>query len=201
MKKCNFGHFKEQCDLHPKGSSSFNMHDEQLLLQEFSVAPGEVVLDLGCGPGDYAMRLSPVVGERGKIIAIDRNQEVTDYLEQRVANSGITNIETIVANIKQGLPLKSGSVDLCLVVTVLHTVNIMSYGEQIFREIKRVLKPNGRLITIDVKKEEFDFGPPLHMKIAPDELALQALKAGLIKDKTVDLTYNYLLRFHPKARE
>ncbi|MGL1958945.1 MAG: class I SAM-dependent methyltransferase [Colwellia sp.] len=116
-----------------------------------------------------------------RAIAVDRNQDIIERLNQRIIDNQVTNIETRVANIKQALPLKDNSVDVCLLITVLHILNIRNIGDFIFNEIERVLKPNGRLITLDLKKEDFDFGPPTSMKIASDELELIAIKSGFSK--------------------
>lgn len=195
MRKCNFGKLKGKCDVHRVGSSSLKMHDEEKLLKEFNVNSGDKMLDLGCGPGDYSLRLSEIVGEEGRIFSIDRNEEVIGYLRERISKIGITNIETHISDITKNLPLEDNSIDVCIIITVLHILNIKQTGSEFFGELKRILKPGGRLITIDVKKDVTGFGPPQAMRLDPNEISQVASKVGFVQKRLLDLGHTYLLEF------
>lgn len=171
------------------------------LLSEFIIDPNSTILDLGCDPGDYSIQLAKEVMPNGKLIAIDNDAEVIDYLNQRLVDETELNIETLVADARNELPLEDNSVDLCCIITVLHILNIRKRGNTIFKEIKHVLKPNGRLITIDVKKEDYDFGPPTSMKVSHQQLEALAENAGFLKEEMVDLNYNYMLKFKLEQKD
>lgn len=201
MRRNNFGRFKKIMDVHPVGASSSKMHNMDELLLEFKIEPNSTVLDLGCGPGDYSIEFAKQVSPQGKVIAIDNDDDVINYLDQRIENEKELDIDTYVADIRKTLPLKDNSVDICCIITVLHILNIRKHGNNIFNEIRRVLKPGGRLITIDVKKEDYDFGPPISMKISNEQLEPMVEKVGFTKESMIDLTYNYMLKFNLEQKD
>jgi len=82
-----------------------------------------------------------------------------------------------------------------LVSTVLHAINFDKYKETVFKEIYRVLKPFGRLITIDCSKKDLSFGPPESMRLDSEEIEKTAKQTGFKKINHIDLGFNYLNRF------
>ena len=186
---------KELCDVHKRGSSSFRMHDRQKVFAGFDLKKDDVVLDLGCGPGDYAIECAHIIGAAGLVYALDRQKELLDDLSERAGKMKLGNIRTIPCDITLPLPMEDNSVDLCIMVTVLHIPGVSDKKEKIFAEVNRVLKPSGRFVTIDVKKEDSSFGPPMHMRIAPEELEASVIKHGFEKAQLTDLGYNYMLCF------
>ncbi len=195
MSKCNFGNMKDLCDVHEKGSSSFKMHDSKKVFEEIDLKKGEIALDLGCGPGDYSFEMANIVGDAGKVYSIEKDQEIVSYLNERIKKSGIKNIYTFCASIAEPLPIENESADLCLIVTVLHIPAVSKSYDAIFTEVNRILKKGGRLITIDVKKEDASFGPPMNMRISSDELKDIVVKYGFETTKIVDLGFNYMVKF------
>lgn len=178
-----------------RGSSSFHMHDPELLFKELNVQKGDKFLDLGCGAGDYTIRVSLIVGNEGTVYALDQSKEAIESLQQRCHQMKVHNARTQVCNILNHLPFEDSEVDICFVATVLHTLNIHKNGDTFFNEIHRVVKPGGQLITIDCKKEQANFGPPLSMRLAPDEIIDIAEKCGFKSTKIVDLGFNYMIKF------
>jgi ubiquinone/menaquinone biosynthesis C-methylase UbiE len=171
------------------------MHDIRKVFEEIDLEKGDIVLDLGCGPGDYTIESARIVGRNGLVYALDREEDLLCDLDERAGNSGIGNIKTIFGDITMPLPIDSGQVDVCLMITVLHIPGVLFRKETMFPEIRRVLKRGGQLITIDVKKEDPSFGPPLHMRIASEELESIVAGYGFKKVGQVDLGCNYMMKF------
>lgn len=195
MKKCNFGNLKELCDVHKRGSSSFRMHDTEKIFNEINLKQGERVLDLGCGPGDYSLKAAKIVGESGMVYALDRQEELLSDLKDKACVMGLKNIKTMTCNITSPMVFEENSIDVCLIVTVLHIPGVSEKKDNIFKEVYKVLKPGGKLITIDVKKEDTSFGPPLAMRLEPEDIMLTVDKLGFQKTKFIDLGYNFMLIF------
>ena len=65
-----------------RGPSSFWMHDSKTVFGALGLKPGETFLDLGCGPGDYAMAAAKIVGPSGTVIAFDKWRSHVDGLTQ-----------------------------------------------------------------------------------------------------------------------
>ncbi len=177
------------------GPTSTHLHSPETVFKEIKILNGDIFLDIGCGIGEYSMFASNLVGEAGKIYSLDINEVVIENLQNEIRDKGIYNMEAFVADITEIIPLEDQSVDICFMVTVLHSINLSEYEEKIFNEIRRVLKPNGRLITIDCKKELSHFGPPAHLRISEKELIDMAAKYSFKNTNYTDLTYNYMLQF------
>ena len=180
---------------HGKGPSSFWMHDPDLVFASLGLKEGDRFLDLGCGPGDYSLRASREVGPSGLVFALDRGREALDKVWEKMAAENRSNIRVIEADLTATLPLPRDSVDLCLLATVLHIHRIRTAELSLFDEIHRVLRTGGRFAVIECKKEEQDFGPPIHLRLSPEEVEEAVRKHGFRQCGLVDLGYNYLIQF------
>ena len=155
---------------HGRGPSSFWMHDPKQVFAALKLRSGDCLLDLGCGPGDYSLQASTLIGDSGLVYALDRRQEAMLRIKEKIMARGCSNILPMEADIRQPLPIADGCVDVCLLFTVLHIPQVRNAGPTLFTEIRRVLKHGGRLAIIECKKEEQDFGPPIHMRLSPQEI-------------------------------
>lgn len=180
---------------HRKGPSSFWMHNPELIFKELDLGPGDVFLDLGCGTGDYSIHAAEKVGEAGIVYATDIQKELIDNLVKNAEITGLKNIRAIVNDIREQLPFEDKSVNVCLISTVLHSLNLEYAGKMIFSEVRRVLKPGGRLVIIECKKEDMKFGPPLSLRISPEEIEKHVYEFGFETISTVDIGFNYMIKF------
>jgi ubiquinone/menaquinone biosynthesis C-methylase UbiE len=182
-------------EAHRSGPSSFGMHDTDFVFEKLDLKPGGVFLDLGCGPGDYAMYASLIVGETGMVYAIDKWERMVTGICTEAAMMGYANVCSVLADICAPLPLGDASVDVCLFATVMHTLNMARDGSAVFGEVRRVLKPAGRLAIINCKKEDQPFGPPIEKRFSPQETEKLVVPCGFRTLEQVDLGYNYLIQF------
>ena len=178
-----------------RGPSSYWMHDPEHVFNALALQPGDRFLDMGCGPGDYSMEASKKVGESGVVYAIDKDRNRIEAFKDELRTKGIKNIKAITADITGTLPVQDNCMDMCLISTVLHIPFITKNMNAIFKEAGRVLKPGKRLAVIECKKEEMPFGPPLDMRLSPDDVEKPAQKCGFIKLDVKDLGYNYMIQF------
>jgi SAM-dependent methyltransferase len=181
------------CTGHP---SSFAMHDPEIVDLELALRPGDRFLDLGCGAGDYALRAATFVRESGSVLALDKTARALKDLEEEADRRGLGNITTIVSDFTASLPIPDDSVDVCLVATALHMVRLAEVGPELFADVHRVLRPGGRLVVIECKREETPCGPPLSMRSSPDDIEAIAMPCGFERAGLTDLGYTYLLRFN-----
>jgi ubiquinone/menaquinone biosynthesis C-methylase UbiE len=115
-------------------------------LKRVGIKPKQRVLDFGCGPGFYAVPAARIVGERGKVFALDKNGKVLRELEERAKDEHLSNIEILQTSGELDIPLDDDAVDVCLLYDVIHS-HYFSLQRRItiLREIQRVLKPVGLL--------------------------------------------------------
>lgn len=181
-----------------RGPSSFWMHDTDKVFRRLNLKPGEVFVDLGCGPGDYSIRAVQEVGEQGLVYALDRQDEAIRRIKAKINSLARGNIKVIQTDISHPLPLADASIDICLIATVLPTFKKSKAELTLFGEIHRVLKPGGRLAVIECKKEDQPFGPPKHIRLSPQEVTQAVSKYDFNKLNYTDLGYNYLIQFTAK---
>src|SRR5947208_5260219 len=90
---------------------SRNIEVADLVLREAQAAPGERVLDIGCGPGATALPLAAAVGPGGHVTGVDISEPMLGLLQRRVAERGIPNLTPLLAD-AQTHAFEPASVDL-----------------------------------------------------------------------------------------
>ena len=181
------------------GSSSFAMHSSEAVFTALALRPGQNFLDLGCGPGDYALEAARRVGDSGVAYGLDNWAHAVGVLQQEAKRRGLTNIRAVVCDITAPLPLGHGCIDVCLLATVLHIPAVASKAGVLCQEILRVLRPGGRLAVIECKKEDMPFGPPKEMRWSAQDVETVMLPQGYTPCGSVDLGYTYLIQFKKPA--
>jgi ubiquinone/menaquinone biosynthesis C-methylase UbiE len=151
---------------HHKGKSSESLLNKEVILKELDIGPGQTILDAGCGNGYMSKEFSRLVENNGKVYALDPDDNAIEILAGETKD---TNITPILGDITKITALKNSSIDLIYLSTVLHgfSKNQMDGFQE---EIKRILKPNGFLAIVEIKKEPTPFGPPLDIRFSPQEL-------------------------------
>lgn len=91
------------------------------LLEAVGIKAGQVVLDFGCGSGTYTVPAARIVGDKGKVYALDKDSKVLNELMQKAQSAGLNNVERMDAHGKLEIGLADGSVDVVLLFDVLHS--------------------------------------------------------------------------------
>jgi len=158
--------------------------------------PGDITfLDAGCGDGYFAIEAALRLSPNSKIIAVDIHEESLEKLKKEIKEKKITNVEVIKADITKRLPLEDRSVDIYFVSNVLHGFDDEE-KKGLIKEVKRVLKNQGRFVVIEFKKEATEIGPPLEIRISEEELKELLEKFGFKLEKSQEISpYSYLSIF------
>lgn len=158
------------------------------ILELLELKPSYVVADLGCGTGYFTI---PLADKVKKVYGIDIQKEMLTFLEQKIRQQKILNIETLLSK-EDEIPLQTESVDLLLSVNTLHEFRDK---EAIIGEMRRVLRADGKAVIIDFKKAETGFGPPVAIRFSKGQAKRLFKKNGLTALKMHELKYHYLIVF------
>ncbi len=115
------------------------------VLKEVRLEKGDKVLDYGCGPGAYVLDAAKLVGDAGKVYALDIHPIAVQAVRGLVAKKAISNVETVLVD-GRDIGLTDRSVDVILFYDVLHCIEDR---DGVLKELYRVLKPDGRLSFSD----------------------------------------------------
>ena len=112
-----------------------------------TVTEGQIIVDFGCGSGTYTLPAAKLVGEEGKVYALDKNKKALDKLMKKAEAEGLKNIERIDTSGALKIPLEDESVHVVLLYDVFNEYYFPSAGarRELLGEIHRILKPNGIL--------------------------------------------------------
>jgi len=116
------------------------------LLAPAELRAGESVLDIGCGTGSLAIVAKAHVGQHGRVIGVDPSPEMIARARTKAARKN-QDVDFQVAW-AQALPFPDASFDVVLSTVMLHHIP-RAGREDALREVRRVLKPTGRLVAID----------------------------------------------------
>jgi len=114
------------------------------VLKEVGIRKGFHVLDYGCGPGSYIKPLAELVGESGKIYALDIHPLAIRAVQRIASRKRLANVNTIISSCQTGL--HTSSIDVILLYDILHHLNNLN---TVLEELHRILKPEGILSVSD----------------------------------------------------
>jgi ubiquinone/menaquinone biosynthesis C-methylase UbiE len=178
------------------GRSSFDLIDSRKLFERLSIEEGSTFVDLGCGPGKYAVEAALRVGEEGRVYAMDLWAEGLVALATAADIRGLPQLRVIAADICAMLPLKDQSVDICLVATVLHDLVREGCADRALEEVRRLLRPEGILAIVEFKKFDGHPGPSIGVKLSPDQLEQIVALHGFTREEIMEIgQYTYLAIF------
>jgi ubiquinone/menaquinone biosynthesis C-methylase UbiE len=117
------------------------------MLRRLGITRGHTVLDFGCGYGAYTIPVAEIVGEQGKVYALDKDKEALDSLMHRGELEGLNNIDRMETSGELKIGLTDESVDIVLLFDVFHSFYFPKTVDRrrLLSEIRRVMKPSAFL--------------------------------------------------------
>jgi len=114
-------------------------------VRKFGIEEGMTVVDYGCGPGRYTMKFSKLVGETGKVYAVDIHELAIQAVNNKIGKHSLENVEPLLADgYNSGVP--DHVVD---VVCAIDMFFIIKNPTAFLRELKRITKRDGILVIDD----------------------------------------------------
>lgn len=163
-------------------------------IKALDIKPGQTVADIGAGSGYYTVRLAKRVGRNGRVFATDIQPEMVVHLHQRMGRERIDNVDVVQATeVNPRLP--DGIFDVVLMVDVYHE---LSRPQEMLRRLRTALRPDGRLVLIEYRKESpwVPIREEHKMSVAEARMELEA--EGYRFDRVIDvLPRQHILVFRP----
>jgi tRNA A58 N-methylase Trm61 len=151
-------------------------------LDALGIRPGMVVADVGAGTGYMSQRLAKRVGPGGKVYANDLQPEMLRRLRENASKAGITNIET-VQGAETDPKLPQGRMDLVLLVDVYHE---FSKPREMIDKIRESLKPDGRLVLLEYRKEDPNVPIREEHKMSVAEVKAELEPQGFVLSQVIE---------------
>jgi ubiquinone/menaquinone biosynthesis C-methylase UbiE len=161
-------------------------------IRALNIKAGQVVADVGAGSGYYTVRLAKQVGPIGRVFATDIQPEMLSLLKKRLSRERLENVELVLStDVDPRLP--EGQLDLILMVDVYHE---LARPQEVLRKLRAALKPDGRLVLIEFRKESAWVPIREEHKMSVKEARMELEAEGYRFDRVIDvLPWQHILVF------
>lgn len=159
-----------------------NFTDPETNLNELGVREGMYVADFGAGVGAYTIPLARLVGEYGRVYAVEVQKEFLINIRSATDKQGFSNIEVLWGDIEQlgGTKIKDATVDAVVISNVLFQAEDKP---GLIREAKRILKLGGKILIVDWKESFGNLGPTKDAVVPVDTARMLCEKEGFTEKK------------------
>jgi ubiquinone/menaquinone biosynthesis C-methylase UbiE len=161
------------------------------VLKELGIRKSQTVLDFGCGSGHYTIPAARIVGEKGRVYALDKSRISLIEVAKRSKSEKLKNIHMINISGELKIPLEDESIDVTLLYDVIHSHYFSATGRrELLSEIYRISKPNA---LISVYPKHIDLENIKHEIEKGNFHFTEKLFKTLLHNRS--LTQDYLLNF------
>jgi ubiquinone/menaquinone biosynthesis C-methylase UbiE len=178
--------------LEAESREPFARRDE--IVAATGVKPGDVVADVGAGTGLFTALFAGKVGAGGHVYAVDIALSFLQHISETAARQGFSNVTPVLGR-PDSIALPAASLDLAYVCDTYHH---FEFPQKSLESIHRALRPNGRLVIVELHKTGERSG---HVRAAKDVVEAEVAAAGFRKaaEPQAGLKENYMVVFQ-KAR-
>ena len=152
-----------------------------LLIKNMQLSKSDQVADIGAGSGYFSFRISPLVPQ-GKVHAVDISPQMLGIIRAKKAKGNFENVLPVQSTIKN-TTLAKNSIDCALIVDAYHE---FSYPHEMAESIFDALKPGGKLILIEYRKEDPAVPIKLLHKMSEEQAKKEITPVGFKWKKTLD---------------
>lgn len=165
------------------------------ILIKLGLKQGMCLADFGAGAGHFALPAAKIVGDRGKVYAIDILKSELADIRSKASMSGLYNMDLVWADLEVpgSSKIKDGSCDFVVMANILYQ---SKKDDEVLKEASRVVKKEGMVVVIEWIKGNVPIGPPVESRISKEELIEIAKSAGLEVSGDFDAgSYHYVVTF------
>lgn len=163
-------------------SSHFSIPKDAVL--QLGLREGMKVADLGAGSGHYARAAAAIVGPSGRVYAVDVQEDVLKHLKLNTHTSHKSIIETVWGDLERptGTHLRDASLDAAVLANTLFQ---LENRDAVLTELKRILKPEGKLLVVDWAGSYGGIGPAPEHVVSEHDAEAFFITGGFHKVKSL----------------
>ena len=160
------------------------------ILDEIGLKQGHTFIDVGCGNGFFTLPAARLVGAEGRVSGVDIDEEAIRRIRRKAADEDLKNL-TLRVGEAENTVLCEACGDVVFFGIVLHDFNDVA---KVLANSMRMLKPTGRLVDLDWKKQRMLLGPPYQIRFSQKKAAELVRSAGFEIEKTTNSgLYHYMI--------
>jgi ubiquinone/menaquinone biosynthesis C-methylase UbiE len=168
----------------------------EAILVDIGIKAGFKFVDVGCGHGFFTLPAARLVGNEGRVYGLDADSEAIRRLKEKAAKEKLRNFKLEVGMAEETVFCDSCA-DIVFFGIVLHD---FEDPNKVLSNAKKMLKPNGRLVDLDWRKEPMQLGPPLQIRFNEKKASGLIETAGFSIDEIKkEGLYHYMVVATPKS--
>lgn len=153
-------------------------------LEQLGISDGTIIADLGSGSGFYSMEAARMVAPLGKVYAIDVQRDMLERLKREAQKLHIRNIDIVHGDLERmgGTKIRENLCDVALVSNVLFMIEDK---KTFLQEVRRILKPKGRILIVDWSASFSHMGPHPDHVVYKDATLIMLKEAGFSFEREI----------------
>lgn len=158
--------------------------DPENNIQQFGLTPGMQAADFGSGSGFYTFAIARAIAPNGKVFAVDIQKDLLQKLKNGAKQNQLSNVDIIWGDLEHlgGTKLRENSLDA---ITACNLFFQIQNKDSLCLEIKRVLRPNGRVLVVDWDGSFKGIGPIESDVISKIKMTALFLDHGFVLDREI----------------
>ncbi len=168
--------------------------DPEAILANIGVKPLSVFMDIGCGDGFFTLPAARIVGAMGTVYALDIDAVAIGKLKEKADAEGLHNL-TLKIDKAEDTVFCQACADFVFFGIDLHD---FADPAKVLANARKMLKPTGKVVDLDWKKEGMEFGPPLAKRFSEERTVRLMETAGFTVESVKEIKpYFYLVIARP----
>lgn len=180
------------------GKSSKGMFENERILKMIGLKEGQSFMDGGCADGHFSISASKIVGNKGRVFAVDIHESSLESLKKEIEEKGISNIIVMKRDLRENMQFGTGSIDHFFMSNVMHGFVFNGEADSVLEVISNSLRKGGILSLIEWDKNNVVHGPPKDHRLSYVEAISILAPFGLEPVKMIMASEEHVLMVFKK---